>query len=376
MKSCHVTIQIILLIIILSFSQYSSTSRQLTTPKETNDVSLLCGPYSQWQQPTSINIIWQTTIPTLENYVRWGTTPACPNTTPANQTYIIQDAPLYTASITALQPSTKYYYYIISDTISSPIYSFHTQTPATESISFAAFGDTRGAWDDYQSTYLIAKAIEQHNLPFIIHTGDIVDNGINPEEWISYFTNSSFIHNTTLYPVLGNHEQNGRSYYQYFHLGNNERWYSFNNGPICFIGLDSNLLTPFRLAQNLWLIHKLRINEQPFTIIFFHYPLYSSGEHGSTTYLRWLWQPLFQHFNVDVVLNGHDHHYERAFVHNITYIVTGGGGAPLRDVGSNWWTMYAEKTFHYCLITADATTLEFQALNLYGIPFDAFTLQK
>jgi hypothetical protein len=130
-------------------------------------------------------------------------------------------------------------------------------------------------------------------------------------------------------------------------------------------------------VQTLWLLHELRTRSEPFAIVFFHHPLYSSGEeHGNTTLLQKLWAPVFEHFHVDIVFNGHDHDYERSLVNGVTYIVTGGGGAPLTNVGHSPWTIYSEKTFHYCYVSVNATSLEFQAIKPNGSVFDTFTITK
>jgi 3',5'-cyclic AMP phosphodiesterase CpdA len=243
-------------------------------------------------------------------------------------------------------------------------------------VKFVVYGDTRGVWDNWQQAEIVAKAIEEQQPYFVLHTGDLVKSGYNQSQWIEFFTNSEFIHNSTLYPSLGNHEYHGRPYFKYFSLPNNELWYSFDNGPVHFVALDSTTGIVLKLFQLLWLRKDLRTNNQPFTIVFFHHPLYSSGNHGSTLHLRWLWQPDFERFNVDIVFNGHDHSYERGQVNNVSYIVTGGGGGPLYDVGSNWWTIYSEKTYHYCLVTANQTQLTFQAIKPNGTIFDSFIINE
>jgi 3',5'-cyclic AMP phosphodiesterase CpdA len=153
----------------------------------------------------------------------------------------------------------------------------------------------------------------------------------------------------------------------------NERWYSFNNGPIHFVGLDSNQKNAFRLFQLLWLIKDLKSDTKNFTIVFFHHPVYSSGNHGSTWYVKLLWKNIFEKYEIDIVFNGHDHCYERSKVKNINYVVAGGGGAPLYDVGSNWWTVYSEKTYHYCYISANQTQLLFNAIKPDGSIIDTFS---
>jgi hypothetical protein len=84
----------------------------------------------------------------------------------------------------------------------------------------------------------------------------------------------------------------------------------------------------------------------------------------------------FEFYNVDIVFNGHDHSYEHGKVRSVNYIVTGGGGAPLYDIGQSWWTIHSEKTYHYCLVSVDQMELNFQAKKPDGSIIDSFIIQK
>jgi 3',5'-cyclic AMP phosphodiesterase CpdA len=59
-----------------------------------------------------------------------------------------------------------------------------------------------------------------------------------------------------------------------------------------------------------WLKNDLGANPKACTLAYFHHPLFSSGEHGNQTKMRPTWDALYA-ANADVVLNGHDHSYER-----------------------------------------------------------------
>jgi hypothetical protein len=63
-------------------------------------------------------------------------------------------------------------------------------------------------------------------------------------------------------------------------------------------------------------------------------------------------------------------------VENVNYIVTGGGGAPLYNIGQKWWTIHSEKTYHFCLITCDMNNLTFKAVKPDGAIFDSFEINK
>jgi hypothetical protein len=335
--------------------------------------SLVIGPYTQRSQKNSIIVSWETKTETTRNEVQWGLTVDLDNIT-VEKTLFAHT--IHTVTLKALTASTQYYYKVVSDGSESNIFTFYTSFEKDDDIRFVVYGDSRGGWDNWMSTKIVAQAIEAVHPPFVINTGDLVDDGANADDWVDFFTASPFVHNSSFYPVLGNHENYSKLYFNYFSLPAHERWYSFDNGPVHFIGLDSNLRNAYRLVQLVWLVHDLRTNSQLFTIVFFHHPLYSSGNHGNTTLLRMLWNPIFKHFAVDIVFNGHDHDYERSVVSGITYVVTGGGGAPLYDVGHSPWTMYSEKTYHYCLLAANSTLLTFEAIKPDGTVFDSFMIPQ
>lgn len=336
-----------------------------------NDVSIIIGPYPQNTDMYSTNIIWQTNIKTNNNSVHFGLTSECNQIVNKNNLTDFHKIMLYN-----LKNSTKYYYKVISDGIESNIYNFFTLFEDNKSFKFLVYGDTRGVWDNWKNASLVAKKIEKEQLNFALHTGDFVKDGRVINQWIDFFSISKFIHNCTIYPILGNHEYYGISYFQYFSIPDNNYWYSFDNGPIHFIGLDSNKRNLYNLNQTIWLIKDLIKNDKPFTIVYFHHPPYSSGNHGSTYSIRLIWKPIFSYFNIDIVFNGHDHCYERGNIDGIYYIVTGGGGAPLYKIGNKWWTIYSEKSYHYCLITIDNNILSFQAKNIDGIIIDEFSIEK
>jgi hypothetical protein len=331
------------------------------------------GPYPQQSQFDSIIISWKTATPTSQNEVHWGRSPTLGNITVEKDIFPIS---FHSVKIKGLIANQKYYYTVFSDGTESPLYTFWTAFEQIKTIRFVVNGDTRGGWDNWLSTLLVSQAIEKEHPAFVFNTGDLVDEGKNADDWIDFFTASPYLYNSTFYPVLGNHENYSRLYFSFFSLSFNDRWYSFENGPVHFIALDSNLRSRYRLAQYFWLLYELQIDRQPFTIVIFHHPPYSSGtEHGNSSWFQRFWVPVFEHFQVNIVFNGHDHDYERSIVNGVTYIVTGGGGAPLYDVGHSPWTIYSEKTYHYCLLTVNSSTLTFEAKKPDGVVFDSFTLR-
>lgn len=87
----------------------------------------------------------------------------------------------------------------------------------------------------------------------------------------------------------------------------------------------------FSQAQRRWLEAALKASKASWKIVTLHRPLYSSGFHGGARSLRQSLEPLLTQYRVPLVLAGHDHNYERLEAKGIVHIVTGGGGAWLRN---------------------------------------------
>lgn len=127
-------------------------------------------------------------------------------------------------------------------------------------------------------------------------------------------------------PVPGNHEYQmpfARGYYDYFNgqgrltgpAGDRSRgYYSFDMGAWHFIALNSNCRDvggcQAGSPQEVWLRVDLQASDSRCTLAYFHHPLFASGPNGNAPQMRALWQALYD-FNADLVLNGHDHVYER-----------------------------------------------------------------
>jgi len=177
--------------------------------------------------------------------------------------------------------------------------------------------------------------------------------------------------------VLGNHEQNASAYFRLFHLPGNERWYSFDSGPVHLNVLD--LYSPFQAGseQYEWLEADLQSTKQPWRIVSMHDSpyVYSSRHLVSADALTYL-APIFEKYRVSLVIVGHNHFYQRLQVKGVSYIVTGGGGAPLYDPTQGPGVQYSEATYHYISVVADSSTLTTEGIRLDGTRFDAATLTR
>jgi 3',5'-cyclic AMP phosphodiesterase CpdA len=127
------------------------------------------------------------------------------------------------------------------------------------------------------------------------------------------------------YAALGNHDSREQRYYKFFNM-DGRLYYTFSpKSDVRFFVLESTYPEPEQLQ---WVEKELGSSGSDWKIAVFHHPLYSSGDrHGSDIRLQAVLEPLFLKHNVSVVLNGHDHFYERVKPQNgIAYFVVGSGG--------------------------------------------------
>ncbi len=221
------------------------------------------------------------------------------------------------------------------------------------------YGDSRSGHSEHRQVAALIKSVQP---AAVFHTGDLVYNGSNQGNWdIFHDITDELLASAPFYPAVGNHENpNNPStlYFDQFTLPGNERWYSVDVDGIRFIVLDTvSSLANTSSAQYQWLESELQsVSAQDTVAVVFHYSPYSTGKHSEDEKnLRQSIVPLFERHDVDVVFTGHDHNYERSEVNGITYVVTGGGGAPLRDqdparVGSYRSSLLYVKAYHFCVI--------------------------
>jgi PKD repeat protein len=155
-------------------------------------------------------------------------------------------------------------------------------------------------------------------------------------------------------PVAGNHEYNttdAAPYYAYFGAAAGdpgEGWYSYDIGTDWHVVvLNSNCGHVGGCGagspQEQWLRADLAASNRPCTVAMWHHPRFSSGEHGNDSSTSAFWNALYA-AGAELVLNGHDHDYERfapqdpAAIADPTYgireLVVGTGGTALRSISS------------------------------------------
>ncbi len=375
------------------------------------DLGLRRFPYLQSISDSSARVAW-TSINDGAGTVRvapspdgpWTEVMAASTAFPVTYTNDAVDYWAHDATLPGLEPNSAYCYEVLEDgeTLASGL-SFQTAWEGAErGVRILAFGDS----GDFSPEQLgLRDQMMDRGFDVFLHLGDMAyGDGTFPEfEERVFLVYRDLLHRVPTYPAPGNHEYktpNAQTYIDVYYLWeqalreeDQERYYSFDYGEAHFVSLDTNTETMVRAIADEdgtgmfdWLEQDLAASTKPWKIAFFHHPPYSSSERDDNLLLRNTVLPILEAGGVDLVLAGHDHHYERSTaikngeptLHQdggIYYFVVGSGGAGLRAAEGEWWAEAVEDQNHAFLdLTIDGCRATGQAIGIRGQIVDQFEL--
>jgi hypothetical protein len=203
---------------------------------------------------------------------------------------------------------------------------------AGETFRFAVVGDFgEGSRAERRVANAIEDWVEDTGADALVTTGD----NIYPDGDPTYFQEAwrdpyGWVkeEGVEIAASLGNHDIEGGDAEEVMGLLDIPGpWYRERVGDVELFVLNGNRVGDPRQTQ--WLREALQGSDAGWQIAVFHQPAFSCSKHGSTPGVVREWVPLFEKHGVDLVLNGHDHNYQRFASEGVTYVVTGGGGAEL-----------------------------------------------
>jgi hypothetical protein len=380
----------------LGTTKFGDTSRPALRGSPTAELRAACGdgkrmadgvvikrqPYLQQVTQTSAIVGWTTTTPISERIdvsLPDGTPVASSNATIENVATRSGQTQMW-AKLTNLQPDTVYCYRVANGAPMNERTGFRTAPTAdsTKPIRILAFGDSGGGGSDQ---YALREFMFQFPSELIIHTGDIAyDKGtIVLFEAYVFEVYAELFRNLPFFPAAGNHEyetEKAAPFRGVFALPDmgGEQWYSYDWGRIHFAVIDTE--ADFE-EQKQWLEADLAASKAPWKIVYLHKPPYSSGDHGSDMPTRNAFEPIFKKHGVQLVLAGHDHHYERMHPQDgVAYVVTGGGGRGTRDTGESEFTAFSEEVIHFVYLEVGVDELVLHAIDAMGQEFDSMVVPR
>ncbi len=254
-----------------------------------------------------------------------------------------------------------------------------------------AYGDSRTNASQHLQ---VLTAFAKMNPNLVLHTGDLWD-GYPQAIWQEHITRNPVtkkLNDDSLYLIArGNHETEAAVLaLRPAMVRNNSIKYSFVRDNCFFLCLgyepSSSNLTYARQQ-----LTSTAAKTADWRIVFFHVPIYSSGEHGGSQNSTFI--GLCDSFKVNAVFSGHDHIYERSYLmyknlprstsKTITdslgtlYIVIGVGGAPFYTVTGGTWTGFKlANTLAFCAIKTTPTSLRIETRKTDTTLIEAITWTK
>ena len=300
---------------------------------------------------------------------------------------------VHEAHLCGLEPDTAYRYRVGGADAQhwSPTYSFRTAPdPALDpdaEVTLAFTGDSRNGFDVWGE---IVGVMQAHAPDVILFSGDAVSTGAVQAEWEAFFAAAEpLLATTPLIAAHGNHEGNAINYYAQVVLPGDEEQFGLDYGPLHLTVVNDSPGDDAEIEGEIrdFLQADLEASrDAPWNLMMHHRPLWSaSTRHGSNTRLQAAWGPIIDAAELDLVLSGHDHDYERSkpmrgsaaqdsTADGTVYLVAGGAGASLYENGTDTFTAYSEKTHSTVVLELRPGTLEATALREDGSTIETFSL--
>jgi calcineurin-like phosphoesterase family protein len=247
-----------------------------------------------------------------------------------------------------------------------------------DSLKFAVIGDNgNGEKRQYDIAEQMANWHGRFPYELVVMMGDNIYGSERPQDFIKKFEapyKPLLDAGVKFYASLGNHDAREQRYYKNYNM-EGKLYYSFKapKQDVRFFALESTYPEPEQIE---WFRKELEGSNEKWKICFWHHPLYSSARtHGSETRLRASLEPLLIKNNVSLVLNGHDHVYERIKPQNgIAYFVVGSSGqlreGDLRQ-GSPLTAKGNDRDNTFMLMEVNGDELTFVAIDRGGKVFDS-----
>lgn len=303
----------------------------------------------------------------------------------------------HSVNFTNLIPNTLYAYRVGDGDSWSEWFQFHTASDQPEPFSFIYFGDAQSHIRSLWSRAVRAAFLHSPKARFMIHVGDMVEHGDSDNEWREWFNAGGWVFGMVpSIPAAGNHEyrkvaRSSRSLSPYwmpqFMLPENgiaelkETVYYIDYQGVRIVVLNSNRKIE---KQARWLENILEQNPNHWTIIAFHHPVHAAYYLTNEKELKTIWKPRFEKYNVDLVLQGHEHLYARGIgrvnnkkqISGPVYITSNSGPKMYKARSRQWADRLGENMQLFQVISVSRNILYYRAMTVTGELYDAFNILK
>jgi 3',5'-cyclic AMP phosphodiesterase CpdA len=235
-------------------------------------------------------------------------------------------------------------------------------TICSSSAEVLIYGDTRSHPEIHR---LLIAQVKERDFDLVLHLGDLNQKGRKQAEYDEFLGIISPL-KAEFFPIRGNHEKDLQLFLKNFPQIGAKSYYTICRDSIQYTILDSNLSLLPDSEQYRWLQHELQQSALP-VILLLHHPVFSSGYHGQELNLQLYLPELLRKYNVIAVISGHEHSFEHLCQEGLPYIVSGGGGAPLRGARSmSPYSKFFCQIHHYNILQRKTDYIQFETYDLKG----------
>jgi 3',5'-cyclic AMP phosphodiesterase CpdA len=300
--------------------------------------------------------------------------------------------------------------------------------PESGPLEFLFFGDSQDGIRSHISRLFETAAVVSPNARFMLHAGDLVNSGINDQQWAEWFeAGGRLFGRVPSIPVPGNHDyvvgKRGADV-----VGNSiltPLWRPHLTLPVDESLPSSLAETAYEIrytddlhlfaidssaqefdVQMTWLQKGLSESDATWKLVYMHHPFFSwvgvGEEKPEQTRRRALFDAVLEAENVDLVLSGHRHSYQRAesgpsvnrknkrrkYEVDTVFVVTASTvhrGVTKVDGWQRWatendqnftLTRWGDYVPLFGIFTVDGRSLRYRAIDALGGLYDEFTLSK
>ena len=359
-------------------------------PATPTEPLLMKEPMLQDYRQDAMKIVWETDGVDHDPEILWGDNLEN-RVTNIRSTWIDEDHIVHVGVIDGLEPNQTVRYQVPVQDFGS--FEFTTAPTEGDEFSMIWLGDNQEASARFMQ-HVGNFAPKDPNMLFVV--GDLVQWGSHFDEWDSMWWEplqvDNFPQQTPILAARGNHDMDHPYSYAYVDLPGDGSAYSFTYGDVWILVLNSHAFLfpsndPNLTGQYEFMEDELQspaAQNAAFRLVAFHQAPYSNSSTSSTPDqihgnrgIREYWVPLFEEYDVDSVISGHYHSYQRGELNGIQYLVTGGGGSTLLEEEMDVWDwLNVNLTYQYTLMVREGNQLRWETYDLNENLIDSWVITR
>ncbi|OIP98562.1 hypothetical protein AUK40_01430 [Candidatus Wirthbacteria bacterium CG2_30_54_11] len=229
------------------------------------------------------------------------------------------------------------------------------------SSTVIVYGDSRDGEAQHRG---LVNLMDQLPFQAVIHVGDVAYYPDDQVVWETFMEITAPLRDRAPFWIIaGNHDTPEDQFEVYFPDEAGNHLHTVNDVSFLFLDLERGIDEAAQFVRDHATVR---------TIVITHYPLYTGGPHRTDSLVQkaQALHEIFLENHIQLVFSGHDHNYQRIERDGISYLVTGGGGAPLYSVSDIEGLQSSAKANHFVILTINQTSYTIRTVDIDGTVID------